>query len=256
MHAARLWCALLVLTAVARGPAAAVAAAVVAAAAPARMAQADGTKQSVSKNDPVIPLTGDDWEHVYEPAEDTFLFMDALEKVQALLPGVRPGRAVLGQTGDCLAAARLVAQPANMPISKRAALTRRRYRDAHSNAGDARPARHAPCGHHGGGMWVWVHLRVPREESPRCCASACLHECVAVGVCLRFATLSQAHTRGDSRGASAFARECIRNASKSARARTHTRTTRARTHARTHSHTTPAHGQARPTLRRTLIRTQ
>eukprot|EP00802_Teleaulax_amphioxeia_P022575 Tamp_23039.p1 GENE.Tamp_23039~~Tamp_23039.p1 ORF type:complete len:229 (+),score=36.84 Tamp_23039:250-936(+) len=61
------------------------------------MAQADGTKQSVSKNDPVIPLTGDDWEHVYEPAEDTFLFMDALEKEMPDLRATRP--AVIMEVG-------------------------------------------------------------------------------------------------------------------------------------------------------------
>mmetsp|Transcript_42433 Transcript_42433/g.133674 ORF Transcript_42433/g.133674 Transcript_42433/m.133674 type:complete len:213 (-) Transcript_42433:1059-1697(-) len=57
------------------------------------------------KRDPVIPLTGSDWEHVYEPAEDTFLFMDALEKELEDIRAARPGFVFeLGCGSGCITA--------------------------------------------------------------------------------------------------------------------------------------------------------
>jgi len=54
------------------------------------MAESAGKKESVSKNDPIMPLMGDDFENVYEPSEDTYLFMDALEKEMPDLKATRP----------------------------------------------------------------------------------------------------------------------------------------------------------------------
>mmetsp|Transcript_54075 Transcript_54075/g.130834 ORF Transcript_54075/g.130834 Transcript_54075/m.130834 type:complete len:261 (-) Transcript_54075:38-820(-) len=47
-----------------------------------------------SRFDPIIPLTGDDFEHVYEPAEDSFLFMDALGKDLTALKDLHPSLVV------------------------------------------------------------------------------------------------------------------------------------------------------------------
>jgi len=54
------------------------------------MAGSAGKTESVSKNDPIMPLMGDDFENVYEPSEDTYLFMDALEKELPDLKASRP----------------------------------------------------------------------------------------------------------------------------------------------------------------------
>ena len=41
-------------------------------------------------SEPIIPLDSRDFENVYEPAEDTFLFMDALEKDLPFLRKLSP----------------------------------------------------------------------------------------------------------------------------------------------------------------------
>jgi release factor glutamine methyltransferase len=62
-------------------------------------------KESISKNDPIIPLTGQDWEHVYEPAEDTYLFMDALQKELPDLQATRPAIIMeIGCGSGCISA--------------------------------------------------------------------------------------------------------------------------------------------------------
>ena len=90
-----------------------------------------------------------------------------------------------------------------------------------SSTGDARTALNAPCGHYGGGMWIRMYLRVPRQESPRyytpqctmcVCGGGGSHVCVCVlydmyvhthviCVCLRGSTqyvsgACHRHTRG------------------------------------------------------------
>jgi methylase of polypeptide subunit release factors len=45
---------------------------------------------SSTRFDPIIPLSGQDFEHVYEPSEDSFLFMDALGKEMSTLQEMKP----------------------------------------------------------------------------------------------------------------------------------------------------------------------
>lgn len=69
------------------------------------MAGAGDKSASVSQNDPVIPLTGEDWENVYEPAEDTYLFMDALLKEMPELQDTRPAVVMeIGCGSGCITA--------------------------------------------------------------------------------------------------------------------------------------------------------
>ena len=69
------------------------------------MAGARDKLASVSQNDPVIPLTGEDWENVYEPAEDTYLFMDALLKEMPELQDTRPAVVMeIGCGSGCITA--------------------------------------------------------------------------------------------------------------------------------------------------------
>ena len=46
------------------------------------MAETGEKKELVSKNDPIIPLAGDDWEHVYEPVR-LFLSYETSENAQS-----------------------------------------------------------------------------------------------------------------------------------------------------------------------------
>jgi tRNA G46 methylase TrmB len=56
-----------------------------------------------TKFDPIIPLSGEDFEHVYEPSEDSFLFMDALGKDMASLKEQRPQQVVeIGCGSGCV----------------------------------------------------------------------------------------------------------------------------------------------------------
>ena len=55
-----------------------------------RMAGTEAGTKVEKISEPIIPLDSRDFENVYEPAEDTFLFMDALEKDLPFLRKLSP----------------------------------------------------------------------------------------------------------------------------------------------------------------------